>query len=182
MNAPGESYRKLAIVGDVSAGKTQLVKSLSDISPVNSDVESSVDIGKEMTTVGIDYGRIQLSDTDTLGIYGVPGQEKYSFIWEMVAKSLWGVVVLIRHSEPLNLQSLQKWLHFFEIAEKRIPCIIGVSHSEHLESDQIQIALTQINTVLSKASVIAPTIPVDNRSREQGITLLNTLNTMAFSE
>ena len=67
----------MAVVGDVGAGKTQLIRSLSEIDPLSTEAQSSIDIGKEFTTVGIDYGRINLDEDTALGLYGVPGQQRF---------------------------------------------------------------------------------------------------------
>ena len=88
-------YKKLAIVGEVGAGKTQLIKVISEISPFATEAKSSVDIGKEYTTVGIDYGRLTLDEDVALGLYGLPGQKRFSMLWEMVRQGLWGLLVLV---------------------------------------------------------------------------------------
>lgn len=177
-----EEYRKLVVVGELGCGKTQLVSTLSEISPFNTDVKSSIDIGKEMTTVGIDYGRISLSDTDALGVYGVPGQDRYSFIWEMVKDAMWGIVVLVRYSASPDIENFDKWLDFFEIKSKDIPCIVGVSHSDGADPAQLGGLMASLQERLLAKSVSAPVIPVDNRDKDQAITLLNTLNAMAFTK
>ncbi len=181
MSEAVKDYKKLAVVGHLGSGKTQLVSTLSEISPFNTDVKSSVDIGKELTTVGIDYGRISLSEHDALGVYGVPGQERYSFVWESVKDGLWGVILLVRFEDNQdNMLDVDIWLNFFDIADKKIPCIVGISHAEDADPQQLSAIILKLNEVLAKASVKAPIIPVDNRDKEQAITLLNTLNTMAL--
>ncbi len=70
-------YNKLAIVGEVGAGKTQLINTISEISPFATEARSSVDIGKEFTTVGIDSGRLSLDADIALGLFGLP--EKNAF-------------------------------------------------------------------------------------------------------
>ena len=77
-------YHKLVIFGEVGSGKTQLINTLSEITTFETEEKSSRDIGKEMTTVGIDYGRIQLDETSALGLYGVPGQERYQFLLSLI--------------------------------------------------------------------------------------------------
>lgn len=113
------NYQKLAIIGEVGAGKTQLVRTLSEINPVETEAKSSIDIGKEYTTVGIDYGRITLSDDMALGIYGVPGQERFSFLWEFVNQSLWGLLILIRYGETPDYANIDKLLDFFRQNKSR---------------------------------------------------------------
>lgn len=177
-----DNYKKLAIIGHVGSGKTQLVQTLSEISPVNSDVKSSVDIGKATTTVGIDYGRIALSEDEAIGLYGVPGQERYSFIWNMVKESLWGVVALIAYTDKPNIDDFEQWLDFFDIAENHIPCIVGISHAESSPPDTLGSMIDALNNCLVKHGIIAPVLPLDTRQKDQAITLLNTLNTMAYAK
>lgn len=172
-------YKKLAIVGNVGSGKTELVNTLSEISPVNTDVKSSVDIGKEMTTVGIDYGRVYFDEETALGIYGVPGQERYSFVWEMVKGSIWSIVVLFRVTEKPDLENFRRWLDFFEVKEHKTPCIVGVSHADMMGDADMASIITDLQTVLDEKNIMAPIIPIDNRDKNQALNLLSTLNILA---
>ena len=114
-------YHKLAFVGDVGSGKTTIIRTLSDISTVNTDRSSSVDIGKAMTTVGIDYGRIMLGDTMALGLYGVPGQTRFSAVWRHVAKSLWGLAFLVKYTDEPDVGSLEPVFDFFDPSREGTP-------------------------------------------------------------
>ncbi|MGM0564726.1 MAG: GTP-binding protein [Pseudomonadota bacterium] len=175
------NYRKLAVIGQLGCGKTELVNTLSEISPFNTDVESSVNIGKEMTTVGIDYGRVAVGEKVALGVYGVPGQKRYSFIWEMVKEGLWAVVVLVRYQDDPDYQNFNEWLDFFQVRERETPCIVGISHSEGVEQEGLVEMMETLQTKLAEQGIMAPVLPVDNRDREQALTLLNTLNAMAVT-
>ncbi len=63
---------KIVFAGSMGAGKTEAIKSLSEI-PIleteafNTDVQSHQ---KTQTTVGIDYGEITLDDGIKIGLYG----------------------------------------------------------------------------------------------------------------
>jgi len=175
------TYRKLAIIGEVGSGKTQLIKTLSEISPLSTDVKSNIDIGKEQTTVGIDYGRISLSDNIALGLYGVPGQKRYSFVWKMVNKSLWGLVILIKYCDTPQLGELGELLNFFQPAKSKVPCLIGITHSENAQDEDISGMVDQIALLISQYSTLAPVLSIDPRDTESSIMLLNTINTMTLS-
>ena len=171
-------YKKIAIVGEVGSGKTQLISTLSEISAFDTDVESSIDIGKETTTVGIDYGTVNLDAQTALGLYGVPGQERYSFLWDFVNLSLWGLVVLIKYGERVDSDGFEKLITHFAPAEQNLPCIVAVTHVENASSDALRGFTSQFQTSLSKHRVMAPIMYIDARNKEQSLSILHALNSM----
>ncbi|MBE0443116.1 MAG: GTP-binding protein [Psychrobacter sp.] len=172
------NYQKLAIIGEVGAGKTQLVNTLSEINPIETEAESSIDIGKKYTTVGIDYGRITLSDEMALGIYGVPGQERFSFLWEFVNQSLWGLLILIKYGETPDYANIDKLLKFFAPEKNQTTCIVGITHSEDADKDKLATLGQEIRIMLMQHNVVAPVINTDPRSRESAVSLLSLFNTL----
>lgn len=171
-------YQKLAIIGEVGAGKTEIIKTLSEITPFGTEAKSTIDIGKEHTTVGIDYGRITLSDDMALGLYGVPGQERYSFLWEFVNRSLWGLLILIKYGENPDYENLDKMLTFFDPEKSQTTCIVAITHCE--EADEFNIAALgeEIRAMLMHHNIVAPVIHIDPRSRESATSLLGLFNAL----
>ena len=169
-------YRKLAIVGEVGAGKTKMVATLSEIVPFETEAESTIDIGKKYTTVGIDYGRLSLSDDCALGLYGVPGQERYSFLWEFVSKNLWGLLVLIKSGQTPNYGNLDKLLSFFAPNEHKIACVIGITHCDHTD-EAITTALHQeVKAMLAHHQIVAPILNIDPRDQNSASSALHIFN------
>ena len=176
-------YIKLAIIGEVGSGKTRLVKTLSEISPVETESKSSIDIGKEFTTVGVDYGRLMIDESVALGLYGLPGQERYSFVWETVNKSLWGLFILIRYSETPNLENMEKILNFFSPKEKEIACIVGITHTENASDDAVLHLTDKLNLVLQAKGVKAPVMKLDPRDEAESksfLKIFNAINQFSF--
>lgn len=171
-------YQKLAIIGDVGAGKTELINTLSSISTLSTEVKSSIDIGKEYTTVGIDYGRINLSDDMALGMYGIPGQKRYAFLWEMVNKSLWGLILLIRADTELNVDSIRHQLSYFDPVESGTPCVVGVTHAESSDEAYLDQFFFEVEDLLGSCGVNAPIFQIDARDNESAQLFLHTFNTM----
>ena len=169
-------YRKLAIVGEVGAGKSKIIKTLSEIKPLETEAESSIDIGKTHTTVGIDYGRIALSEDTALGLYGVPGQERYSFVWELVNTSLWGILILIKHGTTPDYDNLTKMLNFFEPAKKGISCLIGVTHCEGVDSDEMSAFNQELQTLLMEHDLVSPVLNIDPRDKASAMMVLQVFN------
>jgi len=169
-------YKKLAIVGEVGSGKTQIINTLSEISPIQTEAESSIDIGKKYTTVGIDYGRITLTDDSALGLYGVPGQERYSFLWDFVNTELWGLLLLIKYGETPDYDNLKKLLSFFEPNKNNTASVVGITHSENANEDSISEFSRDIRELLREQKVIAPVLSIDPRDKNSATTVLQIFN------
>lgn len=166
-------YKKLAVVGEVGAGKTQLVHTISEISPFATEAKSSVDIGKEYTTVGIDYGRLMLAENIALGIYGLPGQQRFQMLWDMVRQGLWGLLVLVRFNDDVKIHVLNEILDYFFAEQKDLPLVIGLTHcDEATNDDDVNLLLDSIQYTLEERQLQAPVVPVDPRDVESSLMLL----------
>lgn len=172
------NYHKIAIIGEVGSGKTQLISTLSEIEPFTTEAESSVNIGKELTTVGIDYGRITLGDSAFLGLYGVPGQERYSFLWDIVNTSLWGLCLLVKFGEAPNYDDIHRLLTYFTPNENKTSCIVGVTHGENADPSELSALNIEITSILEHHSIKAPVLNIDARNEASALSLLHTLNAM----
>ena len=135
--------KKIAIIGSVGSGKTTLIENLSEVDAINTDVASSVDIGKEMTTVGMDYGEIRVDADLKLGLYGVPGQRKFSFMWDFVKDGLWAVVILIRNNQKDSVMELDYLLDYFAI-DAQVPCMVCITHADQSNSSRTKDKVTEI--------------------------------------
>ena len=138
-------HKKVAFIGSVGSGKTTIIESLSSIHTVNTDVQSSVDIGKEMTTVGIDYGHITINNETTLGLYG--------------------------NNDPESMAEITHLIEYFEVS-KGMPCVIGVTHADQ-GCDQN--TLKQINAILDQYDLHIPVYPIDPRQRSSANLIMQTM-------
>ncbi len=164
-------HKKVAFIGSVGSGKTTIIENLSKVKTLNTDVESSTDIGKEMTTVGIDYGHIVIDDQMTLGLYGVPGQRKFSFIWDFVKEGLWAVVILVKNKDNESIRELNHLMDYFEIHQD-LPCVIGISH---VDQDSGEFTLHKIKEVLRLRKISLPVYTIDSRCKSSADLIMRTL-------
>lgn len=90
------SVYKIVVTGPFNSGKTEFVKTGSDITVVETEKNiTTEDRGiKAQTTVAMDYGRVDL-DGETLHLYGTPGQHRFNFMWEILASEMNGFIVLV---------------------------------------------------------------------------------------
>ncbi|MEV6987570.1 ATP/GTP-binding protein [Sphaerisporangium sp. NPDC051017] len=95
---------KVVVVGHFAVGKTTLVGTLSEITPLRTeetmtqagaavDDLAGVD-GKDTTTVAMDFGRITLNPHLVLYLFGAPGQQRFQQLWHDIAYGALGALVL----------------------------------------------------------------------------------------
>lgn len=103
---------KIVVTGSYAAGKTQFIRSISDIEPVSTDYETTLDEEREQkthTTVALDFGTIAINESTTLYLFGTPGQERFDYMWEHLATGCLGYIVMVdscrpaKFAETLNL-------------------------------------------------------------------------------
>lgn len=164
-------YRKLAFVGGVGCGKTTIIRTLSETEAIDTDKRSSVDIGKEFTTVGIDYGRITLGDSMALGLYGVPGQKRFSMLWEHINQSLWGIAFLVRYSEDPDFDELTEVIQFFDPVSTNTPFLVAVSHADIADEEDVDNLCAVFQEHLVQHHLPAAVLAVDCTSMESAMNI-----------
>lgn len=82
---------KFFVAGLPDAGKTTFVQTVSQIRPLETDVSLK---GKK-TTVAFDFGLLKLGEKYEIHVYGLPGQDRFSFILDIIKKGALGYVYLI---------------------------------------------------------------------------------------
>ncbi len=117
---------KLIVTGPVGAGKSTLIRTLSETEVVDTDALASEAIGKATTTVALDHGTLQL-DGHLLHIFGTPGQDRFDFMWEILAEGALGVLLLVRADRPETLPAARNILDFV-VSRTQVPHVVGVTH------------------------------------------------------
>ncbi|MFG2119661.1 ATP/GTP-binding protein [Streptomyces sp. NPDC048710] len=141
---------KIVIAGGFGVGKTTLVTTVSEITPLQTEAlmteasEGTDDLsatpGKLTTTVAMDYGRITLDDDLVLYLFGTPGQQRFWFMWDDLVRGAIGAVVL---ADTRRLKDCFPALDYFESC--RLPYVVAVNHfddSELFEPEDVREALT----------------------------------------
>jgi signal recognition particle receptor subunit beta len=106
---------KMVITGPFSAGKTEFIRTISEIDVVSTERKISTDSErvKDATTVAMDFGRITVDDDLVLYLFGTPGQRRFDFMWEILSEGMLGFVVLIDSARPETFREAKRILEIF---------------------------------------------------------------------
>lgn len=96
---------KIVVTGPFSAGKTTMISAISEIPVVLTEVpttDSSEVVVKGTTTVSMDFGKYTVPGElpVELLMFGTPGQERFRFMWDVLARGSDGNLLVVDGTEP----------------------------------------------------------------------------------
>ena len=153
---------KVVITGPFNAGKTSLIKAVSEITVLSTErqvSDSSVE-GDGETTVAMDFGRITVSDDVVLYLFGTPGQARFSFMWETLSEGMLGFVLLVDAQDSATFDDAKGMIGFFT-AMSDVPFVVAANKVASADEE----ALKRIRQELGLRESV-PLLAVDARSRE----------------
>ena len=163
---------KIVFTGTPGAGKTTAIAALSDVAPMTTEA-ANTDTGlhKATTTVGLDYGHVDLGDGLRVRLFGTPGQARFDFMWRIVAAQALGLVILIDNSRPAPLADLDVYLDHFAELLPALPCAVGVGRTLECPLP----TLDDFADALADRGLALPVLAVDVRQRDDVLMLVETV-------
>ncbi len=136
---------KIVVTGPFSAGKTEFIRSVSEIDVVSTErkITSDAERVKERTTVAMDFGRITVDDELVLYLFGTPGQKRFDFMWEILSEGMLGFVVMVDSTRPETFREARSILETFR-AYAPTPYVVAANKQDCVDAwdlDDMRLAL-----------------------------------------
>jgi uncharacterized protein len=133
---------KILVSGPFASGKTSLIQTVSEIPVVSTEksVSDESKVVKQQTTVALDFGRLTVNDDLVLYIFGTPGQERFSYMWDVLSVGALGLIVMVDSTDYKSVILGKRYLSFF-LHKLKIPCVVAANKQDDpnaLKPDQVK--------------------------------------------
>jgi uncharacterized protein len=158
----GGTAVKIVITGPFAAGKTTLIRTISEITVLSTErgITDDTQSTKTDTTVAMDFGRITIDRDLVLYLFGTPGQDRFDFMWEILGEGMLGYVVLVDASRPESVEDAAGIVAAFR-KMAHVPYVVALNRADGLDEDEER----RIRDTLDLEPHI-PVVPCDATDRE----------------
>lgn len=110
-------FPRILVTGPFNAGKSTVVKALC---------EKAISIDRMGTTVAFDYGNVNITGIEA-EIFGTPGQERFEFIFQIFAREVSGILLVVDATRP---EDFERAKHMLALVGPRIPYVVLANKSD----------------------------------------------------
>ena len=121
---------KVVITGPFGAGKTEFIRNVSEIDIVTTErtLTTREKQIKTETTVAMDFGRLTVG-RNVLHLFGTPGQPRFEFMWEILAKEMHGFVILVDSTDKKSFAQAKRLIAIFT-ENHQVPFVVAANKQD----------------------------------------------------
>ncbi|EHI7576303.1 hypothetical protein J9T05_005065 [Salmonella enterica] len=170
---------KVLFIGRTGVGKTTAINAVSQSKVIATDVAMTKGYSeqKKTTTVGLDYGEYTSKYSNQLflmRLYGVPGQERFGYSWEILQKGCSGIILLADATHNLLVDDIIYYTNAMRENSGVTPMVIAIMKHDLLNTLEKQQIQNRIHNTVSDF----PMFWIDARDPESIANVLNKLLSM----
>jgi small GTP-binding protein len=154
---------KIVVTGPFAAGKTTLIRTISEITVLSTErgITDDTRSRKAETTVAMDFGRITIDRDLVLYLFGTPGQERFDFMWEILGEGMLGYVLLVDAERPETLDEAETILAAFR-RMAHVPFVVALNRAGDVDPRLEDAVRARLG--LSSATPVVPCDATDKDS------------------
>ncbi len=165
---------KIIFTGPLGTGKSTAIQSISDITPVQTEVfskEVNQPKKKSTTTLAMDYGVVDLDGNEKIHLYGTPSLERLDFVWDILVKGGIGLVLLLDNTRADPFKDMWFFLEAFKKFITASNVVIGITKMDISNKPTIDDYYTQLQV----SNLNPPIFAVDARAKNDVSIILQAL-------
>ncbi|MDQ1614126.1 MAG: uncharacterized protein QOJ60_65 [Actinomycetota bacterium] len=136
---------KVVVTGPFAAGKTTLIRTISEITVLSTErgITDSTRKRKAETTVAMDFGRITIDRDLVLYLFGTPGQDRFDFMWEILGEGMIGYLLLVDADRPESVAEAAGILETFRNMA-RVPYVVALNRAAVTDNELVDRVRTDL--------------------------------------
>lgn len=100
---------KIIVVGPYQAGKSTFIETANEIGEVEDTNNPLIDNDvRQLGTVATDFKRIKFDEDMTLYLFGIAGQQRFDFMWDLIEDKAHGFIILFDNTRPETFAETRK--------------------------------------------------------------------------
>lgn len=161
--------------GPMGAGKSTAIQTLSETAVVSTEAANTdrATADKDTTTVALDYGEITLGPDEKVRLYGIPGQQRFDFMWTILKERAEGMVLLVNNDAADPLGEMIAFLDEFRDLYGKGGVIVAATRSDVSATPTVADYAAALSE--HRPDMVVPVFTVDPREDDQMRTVLMTL-------
>lgn len=110
-------FPRILVTGPFNAGKSTVVRTLCD---------NVVSVDRMGTTVAFDYGNVHVAGIEA-EVFGTPGQERFDFVFQIFAREVSGVLLVVDATHPEELPRAKQMIN---LVGREAPLVVLANKSD----------------------------------------------------